>query len=618
MSMHRVPFVLAFLLFVGCAEKPPAHGCSSDGQCPVGARCSGGVCTGDTRPTASIADVGTIEEFALVRLDGSASSDPENDVFEHRWSIRSIDAPCAPPEVASRDAVAQVRFGCAGRYEVSLVVADSLGMPSDPARVNVTVQPSRATPLVVAGADIGTDHRCTGTPLRCRPTTKVQLTASAAAGVTLHWTVQPPAERPLDLNRRVVFSPSDSVASPVVDIVTDGTAISGDWIFRAEAVDRYGVIGAAPLRVSIRNRPPVVTFTPAGPFDHVFDAQQSTFRSEGAVAFSVVDPDGDPVDEVSGLWRHVGDGDESVFDGDFDGTNVWFTVAVPYAGREDAGKLREGEGLLRQIELYAIDSNRTVGTAEIPIVIGNRPPIPAGGSVDASVPHRFDAARSVYVAYARVGSFLDPDGDPIVDSSAPNLCGVLHVKGNDVIAECAVPFTGTPAVDQLVGTRTFPVAARDPWDATAVIPYRTVTIQNSAPVFAPTTSPATKCVADELTFRLDGVLHEYWESPIGFGVDPHATDPDGDPILVQPKTADGGTVTPASVVCTSAQCASFAFYEPLDWHNSGDVAFQLTDHSTLSATDGAARIEAVVSPTWQLVTVWGDANIGRACPALAP
>ena len=599
MSTHRAPFLLALSLslFLGCAERPPAHGCSSDGQCPVGSRCTKGVCAGGTRPSASLAPLGNVEEFALVQLDGSRSADPEGDLVEHRWSIRSVDAPCPPPEVASREPVAQVRFGCAGRYEVSLTVADSLGLPSDPARMEVTVRASTASPIVVAGADIATDHRCAGRPIVCRPTTAIQLAATAASGVTLRWTVQPPAERALDASRRVTFSPSPSVATPTVDIVTDGTAISGDWIFRAEAVDAYGVVGAAHTRVSVRNRPPVVTFTGLGPFEHTFDAQESVFRSSGAVAWSVVDPDGDPIVEVSGVWRHLGDGDASLFDGDFDGSTVTFTVAVPYLVREDAAKLRGGDGLLRQIELYALDANRTVGSVDIPIVVGNRPPVPADGTVDTSVPHRFDAARSLYVAYVRAGSFVDPDGDPIVDSTGPGLCGTLLARGNDVTAECAFPFVDRPATNELVGIRTFPVAARDPWDAATAVPIRTVEIRNSAPVVAPAPPSVAEINAD-LFLMMDSCRADAYVNGVEFDVSVAVSDPDGDPVLATPTTSPGGSISATALLLTAGATANLHFVQaPFLWHcfkgNEPPI-------SMVWASDGTPPVGVGVGPTPKL------------------
>lgn len=599
MTRRLLPF-LALTLAAGCSQRPPATGCRTDAQCAADARCTSGVCTADTRPTAAVRPVLAVEEFALVRLDGTASSDPDGDLAEHEWTVRSVDARCAPPEVTGRTAEALVRFGCPGRYEVALTVKDTLGLASEPARAEVVVSASSAAPIVLSGPDLATDHVCAPSAgaLRCRTTEQVHLAAEAAPGVTLRWTALPPAERPLDERRRVTFLPSPYAAAPVAEIVTDGTAISGDWIFRVEATDAYGVIGAAHTRVSVRNRPPIVTFSPAGPFEHAFDAARSVFTSQGAVAWSVVDLDGDPV-SVDATWRHVGDGDTSLFDGELDGTAATFSVEVPYAAPEDALRLRGGADLLRRIELSAVDSNRELGLGAFEVVIGNRPPVPAGGTFDAAVPHRFDAQRSLYVASVRAGTFADPDGDPLVDSSGgPAPCGAIHVEGNDVTVECAVAYEGVPAAEKLVGVRSIPVAVRDPWDVATAVPLRTVTILNSAPVLSGAPVPGTKCVTVfSLRSWSGGFTTRYQENPITFDVQPATADPDGDPVLLQAAPVAGGSVNPTGAVCTAAECVPFRFFEPRDVHDS-PVALFPWDSSRLVASDGAAGIELAVSPRW--------------------
>jgi hypothetical protein len=592
-----LPFLFLLAAAAGCARKEPATGCRSDGQCPSGAHCASGVCQADTRPSASIAAIDPIEEYALARLDGSSSADPDGRIVEHRWTIRSIDAPCAPPEIAGVEPVAQVRFGCAGKFEVTLTVRDDLGLDGDPARAEVIVTPSTGAAIVTAGADVGTDHVCGGSPFHCRPTVgTIQLAATAAEGVTIRWVALPPTGRPLDAHRQVVFSPGAHAATPTVEISTDGAAISGDWIFRVEAVDAYGVIGADHTRVSIRNRPPTVTFGPAGPFDHAFDPTRRVFTSSGAVAWSVSDPDGDPVEEITGIWRHVGDGDRSLFDGDFDGSMVTFAVAVPYTNPEDALSLRGGAGLARSIEIYALDANRTVGMGSAPIVIGNRPPEPAGGAVDTTASHHFDAARSMYVARAKAGTFVDPDGDPIVDSTGPGLCGTLLAAGNEVSVECAVPFLGVPAVDQLVGSRTFAVPARDPWDAATLVPVRTLEIRNSAPVvIAGTPAPAAVC---SRVYRkiFDSCFSDHVVNTVTFDVTLDVSDPDGDPVLVRAATSPGGTTSLGTMLLQHPATIPLHVYQPaFMWHCA--KTYPTPPISTVAATDGSSTTQLGVSPT---------------------
>ncbi len=594
MSMRRLLAVLALTLAAGCAQKLPATGCKADSQCPAASRCTTGVCTADSRPVAAIQPLGVVEEFALVTLDGSASGDADGDLSEHLWTIRSIDAPCAAPEIANRTALTPVRFACSGRYEVTLTVADALGMSSDPVQREVTVRPSTATSLVVAGQDLATDHVCSGPSFRCRTTKEVRLRATAASGAPVRWTVQPPVERPLDEHRRVSLELDGATGDVVAQIVTDGTAIAGDWIFRAEVTDEFGVVGADVTRVSVRNRPPVITFAPPAPFQHAFDPARSIFTSEGTVAWSIVDPDGDPF-TLEGIWRHVGDGDQSWFDGDFAGTTVFFSVEVPYAAPEDGLLLRGGAGLVREIELRALDANRQAGVAVIPIEIGNRPPVPAGGTHDATVPHRYDPAQRRYVAAVRVGTFVDPDGDPLVDSTSDTLCGTLRVEGNEVTAECSAPFVDVASLGQLVGSRTFPVAPRDLWEAPTTVPYHTVEIRNSAPRFV-TVAPSGPTYCVWYWFGGFDCGLELYPDAVSFDVTLEAADPDGDPLALVPWTAAGGSVSPERVVITARAPVSVHIDQPRVLLCSWDGWLPPQSHIDVSDGVGGARADA--SPPW--------------------
>jgi hypothetical protein len=606
MSTRRFLTLLCLTLAsAACGQKLPAKGCQSDAQCAADARCTSGVCTAGTRPVASVRPVGSVQAYALVSLDGSGSDDPDGDLGEHVWTIRALDAPCAPPEVASRTALAQVRFGCPGRYEVLLTVRDALGLESEPARQEVAVVPATGAPAVTAGPDLAVDHRCSGTPVLCRPEGLLRLTASASTGLSVRWTVQPPADRPLDAARRVRLLPDAGALAPEVELVSDDTAISGDWVFQVEARDAYGVVGSAATRVSVRNRPPVVTLAPATAFPHTFDAGRSAFLASGALGWTVVDPDGDAVD-LAGIWRHLGDGDASTFDGDFVGTTVTFSVLVPYARPEDALGLRGGAGLLREIDLVATDSSGAVGRAAGQVLIGNRPPLALTGPYDTAVPHRFDAARSSYVAVARVGTASDPDGDPVFGTSiGAGPCATTSVQGSEALVECAAPYDGVPAVQRLAGRRTYAPAVRDPWEDGAATPPRTLDILNTAPTFTASSLPATTCVRGNIM-----APNCYRVPDVSFSVQPRATDPDGDPVRFDATPARlGGTVTPASASCVGQDCPEFKFYEPQPlYYGTCFNDFSFNQRSFLTATDGSASTWTGVSPVWRPIGYYD------ACP----
>jgi hypothetical protein len=580
--------LLAALALVACASGAEPAECRSDDQCPAASRCGTGVCVADERPVAAIRTLAPVEAHALVELDASDSHDPDRDdgVVEHLWTIRPLDARCAAPEVAGSGPIARVRFGCPGRYEVSLSVRDALGVESAPATVEVEVRPSAGAPAVIAGPDVSTDHACEGEPLVCRPVDPVTLTAAVPApGLTLRWSVEPPLDRPLeDGTRRVRLVPAGAAVRATIE--TDGTAISGDWIFRVEALDAYGVVGAAYTRVSVRNRAPVVVVETPDPFPHVFDAMRSRFTAAGEVTWTAHDPDGDPV-ETAAVWRHVGDGGAS-FRGALGAGRATFTVDVPYATPGDALNLRGGSSALsRTIEIFARDPNRGEGRGSIRVEIGNRPPVLAPGAVDVRVPHRFDALRSRYVADAELGAWTDPDGDPLLATTAAAPCDAVTVVDGAVRVQCSVAYEGTPAVDRIAGARQVAVRVRDPWsDATAVGLY-TLEILNSPPALAFTTDGSLPTWADDPFGKLPTLF-------IGAGtftVFPEATDPDGDPVALGATAAPGGTVTPAVAVCTSPGCVPFLYAQPLQ-----ALGYPYVLPSRLAVTDGAASTTTAVAP----------------------
>jgi len=593
--------LLAAALVLACSSAVESAGCRSDAECPAASRCQASSCVADAAPIAVIRPLAAVEEFALVQLDGSDSRDGDDDLLQHLWTVRSVTAPCEPPQVASTDPFARVRFGCAGRYEVSLSVRDALGVTSAPVAIEVVAVPSHGTPVVVAGPDVSTDHACSGAPLLCRPVDAIALSASATvAGVELRWSVEPPLERPLDAGRRVRFSPGPDSAAPAASIETDGSAISGDWIFRVEARDEFGVVGAAYTRVSVRNRVPVVVADSPAPFPHAFDAG-SRFTSSGEIAWGAMDPDGDPID-IAATWRHVGDGG-APFSGELGAGSATFTVEVSYATPADALLLRRGEGLERTIEIVARDSNRAAGRVVVPIEIGNRPPQPAGGVVSARVPHTFDARRSRYVAQVQLGAWEDPDGDPLFGGTGDAPCAAVSVVDGNASAECSVPFDGVPAVDRIAGHRSVSVPVRDPWDVTATVPFYGIDILNSPPTLVLGNSLGTICIGAPVT----GLFGTYCPVPATeYSAIPVATDPDGDPVLVRAVPIYSASATPEQAVCMMPECLPIRFIQAAMRVSCTWVRYMPQNY--LSASDGIGEVLVAASPT----PLWPNAFGGLA------
>jgi hypothetical protein len=282
----------------GSGGATPA-GCGDQPACGEFARCLDASCVADAAPIAALTSPSDPRALVLLRFDGSASSDPDaslGDAVEaFRWSFSSLDGACAAPVVASTEALASVRFGCAGRFGVELVVADRLGLESPPATAEVVVSAYAGASLVRAGSDQVVEHRCSGTPLVCTTEGDPALIASldpaaAPAGeVAFHWA----AEGPLDAHRRVSFLPSADVRDPAVRIEVDGTEVVGDWVFHVSAHDAAGPLGEAATRVSVRNRPPVLAATvTAVAVDHAFSGG---LYAATARASRWQDPDGDPL-----------------------------------------------------------------------------------------------------------------------------------------------------------------------------------------------------------------------------------------------------------------------------------------------------------------------------------
>jgi hypothetical protein len=560
-----------------------------------------------------------VETYAPVTLDGSASRDPSGgEVTAYRWTIRSEGAACEPPTVASSDAQARIRFGCPGQYAVSLVVVNDLSMESEPLTTTVSAVPSTRPPVVTAGGDVQRSHACSGTPLRCGLTQGVPLEARTGdPSLTLRWTAEPPVGRELGPSRRVRFDPDQAAASPEVNIESDGLALSGDWIFRVEARDEFGPVGAAVTRVSVLNAPPVLAPLQARvTVPHAFDAARSVFTATGSIAYRLSDPEGDPV-ELMATFRHVGDGGAR-FSGTLDRTptgkgSSWsdgradFVVEVPFATADDAASLIGGEGLERTVELLARDASGAEARISVPVVIGNRPP-EAVALASPTVDHSFDAAGSRYVATANLWTWGDPDGDPLEISGGAEPCPTVWLDGDVAKVECALPYDGVPDVGGLVGSHAVTVRVRDPW-AEGAVPAQTVTITNRPPTLTVKLDPATvprqfpdlgreSCLMSPPWPQCPGSLElpNSFRRTLGavtFTVTPTVSDPDGDPIVVTPTLPwTGGSVAPLQALCAGTQCVPFRVWQAAP---VGKVCPNTT-LTTMTASDGAAAVTVPASP----------------------
>ncbi len=549
----------AILALPGCGNHPDpaALDCQTDEQCPSDARCTGDGCIANSPPVAAFAITGELQANVLVRLDGSASSDPDEEdaITSYVWSLEAAGAACAPPAVASTGPSVLVRFGCAGRYRASLVVLDGKLRESAPASRLLDVGAGPASATVDAGPDLTVAHACSGVPLTCRPAPDVRLsaTASAGAGATFLWSVEPPAERPLDAGRRVRFVPSASAQSPLVEIETDGTAISGDWLFRVEVRDGVGTIGADAVRLSVGNRPPVIRAAPAASYGHAFSAAAQLFSASGTFPLEAMDEDGDPILRQV-VFHHAGDGG-AAFQGEDLGSAVRFLVKVPRTIPADAAYLAGAPGLERAIAFTATDANGASASSTFPVVVGNRAPELVGLPA-SSVPHSFDGATRRYLAEALLGTWRDPDGDPLdlAAGADPECASATLDAAGRAWLHCARPFSDVGSLAGFLRDRSATVKVSDPWASVSrAVPFR---IANREP-FATATAyaPAIECrPRGGSTYGCLGTgsgseLTNLFPAATVYPP-PGALDPDGDPIDLRPSSNGLGGLCFPELSCT--------------------------------------------------------------------
>jgi len=594
--MRRLTFLsLLAGALVACSGEEPARKCTTEAECPSGARCRGSVCVENSPPVAAISAPAAPVEFALVTLSGAGSTDPdpEDASFTYRWTVRSKGAPCQPPVVAGTTSTAQVRFGCAGAHEVELVVEDGLGAASAPVTAAVDVADDPA-PSIVTTPDVSRGHVCSGAPLLCTVANgggNVILIASGptASGIRYRWSVQPPPGRELVPGRRVTFTPSHEVMEPTVRIETDGLAISGDWLFRIEAYDDSGVLGAAVKRVSIGNQAPVVMGTP-GAVPHQFVQLTQRFEATGSIAVTVSDPDGDPL--VRQLATHqVNAGATSTFTATDQGATIALAIAVPYDGPAAASRLIGGPGLARDVELSVADANGETTKGHWDVVVDNRPPVGAwGANAPVHADHAYQASPAAYVATAELSTWTDPDGDPLEAAPVTTVgpCGQPSLTGNKLNVTCSVPYAGSPAASLIVGSWNVAHAVRDPW--IQVDHARELVVHNRPPAFKTTSfSAAATCTATPNCCEFDMgqcVAREREWAATSIPSGSWLEDPDGDPLLVTFGASEIG-FAPSTRVCLPGDC-QFIFSVPLE------AACGVPSPATFSATvsDGGPSVQS--------------------------
>ena len=486
----RAALTASAVLVAGCGALPVPRSCSSSAGCPEGALCQGGVCVADRAPEAAIALPSSPASNLPLVLDGSSSRDPDagDAVASYSWTIASAGSSCEAEPSSGGGAKLTVVFPCAGDFDVSLVVVDSVGKPSATATERLSVAQSKDPPQVSVSGDLTLDHRCSGAPVLCTPWdgqgAPIALTAEASVPVglsfTYHWGAVLPPELDGKPAPRVSFLPGPDVANPTVLVETDGTAIAGHYAFTVSVTDSRGMVAVARVKVAVGNRPPVVAGGGTFEIPHTFQASSRTFVASGTTPPLVVsDPDGDPVTSLGFAFAHAGDG-AAVFSGVDQGDRASVSVAVPYASPSDAALL-VGPSVVRRADLTVVDANGASATGGFLVVVGNNAPRLSAPVAAAAVNHSFDAAGGRYLAVAPLSTWVDDDGDPLYPAvSGDPACSTVAEQQGTAWVTCALPFAGSAAVGAFAGSHPLSVTMSDPFGPGAS-QATALTILNRAP-----------------------------------------------------------------------------------------------------------------------------------------
>jgi hypothetical protein len=210
------------------------------------------------------------------------------------------------------------------------------------------------------------------------------------------------------------------------------------------------------------------------------------------------------------------------------------------------------------------------------------------------VPHGFDLASSRYVSIAaNLGTWTDPDGDPMFGVAADAPCDRISVVEGTVAVVCSAPYTGTPAVERIAGTHSVRVRVRDAWEEGGGVP-QDVTVLNSTPSLSVTAEGTAQCwvAGNGGSANACGLpFVAAWGvnvAAVTFTARPAAFDPDGDPVAVLPQPYTGGSASPSSAVCTNGSCVPFQIYQPPLQYFCPMGGFADPPPTRLAATDGAA------------------------------
>ena len=612
LALRSAPIALFSVLvaLAGCGDLPDVASCSASTPCPSGAWCRSGQCVSNAAPVAVIEAPESAGSNRPLLFRGTASHDDDPGDAVSGWSWKA-SAPagstgCEPFPATGAAPEFSVVFPCAGDHEISLTVQDSMGTVSAVRTLRVKVEATLDPPGVVAGNDVSVGHLCTGTPLACTPWDGVgpevalSATGTGPAGVTFtyRWWVELPPELAQQPPPRITFSPGETAAEPVVRIETAGTAIAGRYDLVVEATDSRGMVALGRQRITVGNRPPVVTGGGRVLLPHGYDGATARFVATGETPTATwSDPDGDPVTALGFTSTRSGDGG-NVFDVQGLVDRARITVVVPYTKPSDASLLI-GPGVSRRVELVVADVNGARASAGWAVEVTNRPPRLTAPVATAAVDHTYEAAFQRYAAQAGLSTWVDDDGDPLLLSVGgdPSCTDVVERQGTAWVT-CSAPFDGRPDAGRLVGNHPLVVSAADPFE-TGAAQATALEIRNRPPrLSGQVIRLEMPCLADRFACCTPGLEkgtceeydYQFVETAQTTAV---VVDDDGDPLDLS-VVATGGCLSARAVAqpCAGAAC------DPLltmcgvlavcgQWAPGGGL--------TVSAGDGVASVAGPIA-----------------------
>jgi hypothetical protein len=598
------------LALAGCGDLPTPAACSASTPCPAGSWCRSGSCVANAPPVALIEppSASGSNRPLLFRGTGSRDDDPGDSIAAWSWKARppTGSTGCEPLPGTGTGADFSVVFPCAGDHEISLTVLDSMGLESSVRTLRFRVEPTLDPPLVTAGLDASSGHRCGGTPISCTPwdgvSEEVGLSAAGTgpAGVTFtyRWTVELPPELAQQPAPRLTFSPGDTSAEPTVRIETSGTAISGRYTFVVAATDSRGMVAVGRQRLDVGNRPPVLSGGGRVLLPHGYDPASARFVATGDTPVATwSDPDGDPVTMLGFTSSRSGDGG-NVFDVQGLGDHARVTVVVAHAKPADATFLI-GPGVSRRVELVVADVNGARATTGWDVEVTNRAPRLVAAVATASVDHTYEASFQRYAAQAALSTWVDDDGDPLLLSVGGDpACTEAVERQGTAWVTCSAPFTGRPDPGRLVGVHTLAVSAADPFVAGPAQETR-LEVRNRPPrLTVQSITLMMPCVPDRSLCCIPdlqrGVCSEYDSVFVETSVTtPLVVDDDGDPLDLSTATT-GGCLSTTTVprACTGAACSPAVTVCGIHWSCGVSLPGGAI---TAAAGDGLASVAGTIA-----------------------